>query len=168
MTLSEKDIRFASLFGLGSSLPASGTWGSLPPVVVAAWMIGFGLGPVDAPLVYHGVMLAMLVIFSACCIAQGDAAEALHGKDPAAVVADEAAGMCIPLMFLPAAAMTSPNLSVFTLLYAFIAFRVFDIIKLFPAGRLQRVPGAWGILLDDLAAGIQALIVVQILTRTLL
>jgi phosphatidylglycerophosphatase A len=71
-----------------------------------------------------------------------------HGPDPSIVVIDEIVGMWIALLFLPA----SVPLSV----AAFIAFRVFDVLKPEPARYLERIPGGWGIMLDDVAAGIYA------------
>lgn len=156
-------------FGLGLMRPASGTWGSLPPVILAAASIALGFRPGDLPLgslLYHADLLAVLVIFSGACIVFGDAAEARFGKkDPGQVVADETAGQCIPLMLLPAAAVGDLRHAALTLALAFVSFRIFDILKLWPAGSLQRVPGGWGILLDDLIAGLQALLVVQLVTR---
>lgn len=152
-------------FGLGYLRPASGTWGSLPPVVLALALEAAGFGPGTHPIVFNAVFALMLVVFSIVCIAQGDAAEARWGKDPSNVVADETAGQCIPLLFLPAAAMESVELSLFTLALAFITFRVLDIVKPWPAFRLQNTPGGWGILLDDLMAGLYALAIVQVCAR---
>ena len=59
-------------------------------------------------------------------------------------------------------------LAAFTLVYAFVCFRVLDVFKPWPAWRLQRVPAGWGIVLDDLIAGLYAAIAVQALTRTML
>lgn len=159
-------------FGLGRLRPAPGTWGSLPPVVLAGLLIALGWAPEGAGLwpsvVYHAVLALVLLVFGFACIAAGDAAEArFNRKDPSEVVADETAGMCLPLMFLPATAIASPALAVFTLVYAFVAFRVMDIFKPFPARQLQSVPGGWGILLDDLVAGVYAAVLVQVLARVL-
>jgi len=74
----------------------------------------------------------------------------------------------VPLMFLPGAAYGSWWTTILTLLVVFLAFRVFDILKLPPANGLQRNPGGLGILLDDLAAGVQAMIVVQVFVRIVL
>ncbi len=149
-------------FGLGYMRPASGTWGSLPPVIVAALLIWFGHGPTTSPWLYHAVLAAMLVVFSLVCLRQGDRAEVAFGKkDPSQAVADETAAQCIPLMFLPAHALSSASTIAYTLALAFIAFRVMDILKPWPAYRLQRIPGGLGILVDDLFAGIYALLIVQ-------
>jgi phosphatidylglycerophosphatase A len=154
-------FRLLTTFGLGH-LPISGTWGSLPPPIIAGILIAIGLGPIESPGIYHIILLAILLVFSAACILYGDHAEARFGsKDPGQVVADETAAQCIPLMFLPAAALATPALTAFTIFYAFIAFRIFDIVKPWPARTIQATPGGWGILLDDLIAGVYALIFLQ-------
>lgn len=148
-------------FGLGHMRPASGTWGSLPPVVVAGVLIALGFGPDGSPVVYHATLIAILVACSVACIAWGDLAEAVWKKDPSEVVADETAGQCVPLLALPVAA-GAPALEVVAMLaLAFFAFRGFDILKPPPARGWQRLPAGWGILVDDLAAGVYALVVVQ-------
>lgn len=157
-----------TLWGLGHMRPASGTWGSMPPVLLAAglWLAGFG--PIDAPIIYHATLAAVLVLASAACVAQGDAAESRFGrKDPGDAVADEAAGQSLPLMALPLWTLASPAAAAWTFLFAFLAFRVMDIVKPWPAHRLQALPAGWGILADDLAAGLYALAVVQLVTRVL-
>jgi len=150
--------------------PASGTWGSLPPVVLAALLLAMGFGPATHPLLYNSLLLFTLVVFTGACVAQGDAAEArsIRGKDPSEAVADEVAGQCIPLLFLPGAAVATPTLAAFTLLYAFLSFRVFDVFKPWPAGALQRIPAGWGIVLDDLVAGVYAAAAVQVLSHLML
>lgn len=158
-------LGWITVFGLGHMRPASGTWGSMPPVVIAGVMIAAGLGPVEHPVLYHAALGAILLIFCAACVLQGDRAEARFGeKDPSEAVADETAGQCLSLMALPAAAAHGWHAAL-TLLAAFLAFRFFDILKPWPAHGLQRVPGGWGILLDDLVAGVYAMLVVQALTR---
>jgi phosphatidylglycerophosphatase A len=165
-------------FGLGRLRPAPGTWGSLPPVLLAGLMLILGMGPARHGsgvswgwagwLGYHGVLLAVLAVFSVACLAFGDAAEAAFGKkDPGSVCADETAGGCIPLMLLPPAAMAE-EWAHWTLLLAFLSFRMFDILKLPPAGKLQKQPGGVGILVDDLVAGVQAMVLVQIVTRAIM
>lgn len=76
-------------------------------------------------------------------------------KDPQFVVIDEVAGQWITLLFAP--------VSWKTLLAGFILFRGFDIVKPPPVRQLEKLPGGTGIVLDDVAAGILALIVMQLL-----
>ncbi len=156
----------ATGFYSGYSPVASGTAGSavgvllylIPgmsnPLVLAAGIIaGYFAGAVTARHVAevsgHQVnrdAQAMKNLF------QNGAAE--H-PDPSIVVIDEIVGMWISLLFLP------PRWDV--ILGAFIAFRIFDTIKPWPAGRLERVPKGHGIMLDDVAAGCYANVVIRIL-----
>jgi len=161
----QRPLHFITTFGLGYWRPASGTWGSLPPIMLALALQALRLGPATHPWLFTGVFAIVLIAFSAACIAQGDAAEARWGKDPSNAVADETAGQCIPLLFLPPAAFSTPALSLFTIGFAFFAFRLLDIAKPFPARQLQRLPAGWGILIDDLVAGLYALLVLQVSLR---
>jgi len=81
--------------------------------------------------------------------------QALGVEDPGPVVIDEVVGMFVSLLWLPA---TWP-----VVLAAFLAFRVFDIVKPWPAGRLEHVPGGWGVMADDVMAGVYANLMVQVL-----
>ena len=149
-----------STLGLGYLRPASGSWGSLPPIAVGAALIAFDA----SPPVFAAVMLAGALVFTAFCVVFGDEAEAHYRKkDPSHVVADETAGQCVALLWFPLAHEHAYAL----LAVAFFAFRVFDIIKPPPAGSMQRIPGGWGIVLDDLFAGAMALGVVWIAAAVL-
>lgn len=141
--------RFISVFGLGRLRPAPGTWGSLPPALLAALLWAF-----DAPAWLLPVALtALLLAASLACLIEGDDAEALAGgKDPGLAVADEVAGMALTLLIVLPWHAPGP----WETLLAFLAFRLTDITKPWPADRLQRVPGGLGILLDDLVAGLYA------------
>ena len=158
-----------TVFGLGHLRPAPGTWGSLPPVIVAGAMVLLGLGPAESPVVYHAVLAAMLVVSSAACVVYGEWAESWYGKkDPGWVVADETAGQCIALVALPVAIPTAFTVAgiwplAFALAVAFLSFRLFDIFKPPPANALQRLPGGWGVLVDDLFAGVYAFVATQMM-----
>ncbi|MBK7404089.1 MAG: phosphatidylglycerophosphatase A [Phycisphaerales bacterium] len=148
-------------FALGMRRPASGTWGSLPPVALAALMLLAGW-PAES-LTFGLVMAAIVGLFGGACVRFGDEAGAAFGKsDPSQVVADETAGMALVLAFLPAGTTATPTLAIFTLLFAFVAFRVFDIFKPYPAYQLQNMPAGWGILLDDIAAAIYTILVMYL------
>ncbi len=143
-----------SVFGLGTLRPAPGTWGSLPPVAIAALLYMSGYGPHASPVIYYITIGAILLTFSAACVLQGPRAERYYGrKDPSNAVADETAGQCLSLLGLPVLTLW-PMLA--TLAFAFVAFRICDIIKPWPANGLQRLPAGWGILIDDLIAGLYA------------
>jgi len=81
--------------------------------------------------------------------------QALGVEDPGPVVIDEVVGMFVSLLFLPATWLV--------VLAGFVAFRVFDIIKPWPANRLEDVPGGWGVMADDVMAGIYANLTLQFL-----
>src|SRR5215217_6722677 len=101
------------------------------------------------------------VIFCALCIAVtllgvyvGNKVEPYWGKDSYRVVIDEVAGMWIAMLFIPQS---------FTLLIAgFILFRFFDIVKPLGVRRMEVFKGGWGVMADDVLAGIYANIVLQI------
>ncbi|HRJ49974.1 MAG: phosphatidylglycerophosphatase A [Phycisphaeraceae bacterium] len=151
-----------TVWGIGYLRPASGSWGSIPPVVLAGALIAGGLGPAQAPWLYNGTLAGVALVFSAACVLQGSRAEVVHGKDPSVVVADEVAGQSLALMMLPLAVADSPARVTGTLVLAFVVFRILDIVKPWPARQIQRVPGGWGILLDDLVAGAYALGVLKV------
>jgi len=79
--------------------------------------------------------------------------------DPSIVVIDEIVGIWIALLFLP------PSIPSYA--FAFLAFRLLDILKPPPARQLERVPGGWGIMLDDVVAGIYANLLSQLFVRLL-
>ena len=86
--------------------------------------------------------------------------QALKGQketDPSWIVIDEVLGMLVTYSFIP---LRWPFL-----LLGFCLFRFFDITKLFPINRLERLPGAWGVLLDDVGAGLYANLLLQIFLR---
>jgi len=161
-----RTIPILTVFGLGHLRPFPGTWGSLPTVLIAGILVAAGLGPLEQPWVFNLAMLAILIFFTLACAIRGDEAEAIFlTKDPSQVVADETAGQAMPLLFLPAAAFVTPGRAIWTLLLAFIAFRFMDIIKPWPARQIQRYPGGWGVVLDDLVAGFYAMVVLQVAAR---
>ena len=75
------------------------------------------------------------------------------GKDNYRVVIDEIAGMCISLLFMP--------ITVKSLLAGLVLFRLFDIVKPFGIRKLEKLPGGWGVMLDDVLAGVYANVLVQ-------
>lgn len=159
-------IPLITTFGLGHMRPFPGTWGSLPTVVVAGLLIAAGAGPIEHAVIFNLVLAAIMVFFTLVCIVYGDEAEAVFlKKDPSQVVADETAGQAIALMFLPQLSVATPLRAAGTLLIGFIAFRLMDIIKPWPAKQIQIYPAGWGVVLDDLMAGVYALILVQLITR---
>jgi phosphatidylglycerophosphatase A len=80
--------------------------------------------------------------------ASGLLARELGRKDPGLAVIDEVVGMWVTLVGLPFGLRTA--------LVGFVLFRVMDVVKPWPARELERLPGGWGIMADDVAAGVFA------------
>ncbi len=167
ITMSEAHESMLTTHGLGHLRPASGTWGSIPPVVIAMVMIMAGLTAESSPYtwVYYLVMSLIVIVYSAFCVVLGHEAEAKWGKDPSEVVADETAGQAVTLLFVPFGMCACPLSTIGVMALAFVLFRLFDIFKPWPAGAMQRISGGWGILLDDLIAGAMAGILMLIILR---
>ena len=121
---------------------ASGTVGSAV-ALVGLWLIPF------TPL---GLVLATIAVTAVGLWASGRVERLVGRKDPGVIVIDEVAGMMVSVLFLP---RTWP-----VLLAAFFLFRLFDVWKPFPARQSQVIPGAVGVMIDDLIAGVYALAVV--------
>ena len=143
----------ATFFGIGRFRPGPGTWASLTTVLLW-WLIASHL-----PLSYRLAVLLLLLVAS---VAVGIPAATLEArgcskKDPSHVVIDEVAGQLLTLVGCPIVWRA--------LLVGFILFRVFDILKPPPIRRLERLPEGTGIVVDDLGAGVYALIVLQLLLQ---
>jgi phosphatidylglycerophosphatase A len=109
-----------------------------------AWAGGYQLIPsllITAGIVVIGIWSANMV-------------EAIWGKDHGRVVIDEVAGMCISLLFLPVTWQY--------VLAALVLFRFFDIAKPLFIRRLEALPGGWGVMFDDILAGIYANLLLQV------
>jgi len=133
--------------------PGPGTWGSAATVLL--WAALAHALPASA-LIPTAIGLAVFVILLGIPAAT-ITARATGSKDPQFVVIDEVAGQLIALIAVP------PSWK--TLLAGFILFRVFDILKPPPVRQLERLPEGTGIVLDDVAAGLYAFGVMQILFR---
>ncbi len=140
-------LRAVATLGPVGRLPvAPGTAGSL--VALLAWL---ALAP-PAGWVLWAVLAGIALLGVA---AAGEAARVEGTADPQQVVIDEVVGMALALALAPGGLAAG--------IAAFVAFRAFDIAKPFPAGRLERLPGGWGIVADDVAAGLYAAAAVRLL-----
>jgi phosphatidylglycerophosphatase A len=157
-----------TVFGLGHLPVAPGTMGSLPPVVLAIVLAMSGASVWAINL----CLIVLAVVFASACARFGTEAEQASGeKDPQEIVADEVAGQAIPLLFLPWAVAGEANALMWNLalaLTAFITFRAFDIAKPPPVRNVERIGGGPGILLDDVVAGVYALIATQAIVHLIL
>jgi phosphatidylglycerophosphatase A len=134
--------------GAGSGyLPkAPGTWGSL--VGVLLWFLLYPL-----PLAWYCILVAGIFIVGT--IAAGAAEKIVDRGDPGLVVIDEIVGQLITLTAVP--------FHPIPIILGFVFFRFFDILKPFPVGWLDsHIHGGLGIMLDDVAAGLYGLLVLQL------
>ena len=137
----------ATFFYSGYSPVAPGTAGSAAGLILIVPLRLLGMPWLDLAVV---AILFTIGVWSATIV------EREAGKeDPGIVVLDEVLGMLISLLWLP---VSWP-----VVLAAFLAFRAFDIIKPWPAGRLEYLGGGLGIMADDAMAGVYANLVVQAL-----
>jgi len=143
--------RFLSLLAAGGGFGyvpfASGTWGSLPGVAI--FLLTRSL---DAWL-----QIVLFVVSCMIAIGLADRAERISGiRDPGFVVIDEVVGMWATLLFL-----WRTDLAI--LVIGFLIFRAFDILKFYPLNVFESFRGGVGIVLDDVAAGMLANIVMRLL-----
>lgn len=142
----------ASLFGIGFIPFAPGTFGSLAAFGIYLLLPGScyaGAGLYVFPFV---ILLPALLSVKLC-----HKAETVLGEDAGSIVLDEFWGYFVATLFLPHSWLIG--------IYAFVLFRVFDIAKPFPIYRSQRLKRGWGVIVDDLLAGLYANIIIQILIR---
>jgi phosphatidylglycerophosphatase A len=140
----------ATFFYIGRMYPGPGTWAS--GVTVLLWWFA-------AHLIPPGLQLAAAILLSAAVTLIGIrpstvVARESGRKDPGFVVIDEVAGQMIALIGSP--------LHWKYLIAGFILFRSFDIIKPFPLRRLEKLPEGTGIMMDDVGAGLYALVLLQV------
>lgn len=135
----------ATFFGSGKSPVMPGTVGTLAGVPFCALFL---LLP---PLVQIPFLIGLILFSIMIC---DDVAEKLGEKDPSCIVLDEVAGLCVALMLFP--------LTWKILLWGFFLFRFFDIVKPWPVSFFdKKVGGGAGIVLDDIAAGLYAHLVLH-------
>jgi phosphatidylglycerophosphatase A len=141
-------LLLATGFAAGRIPLAPGTFGSLLGLPIVCALAETGVGA-TALIVAASVLFAVWIA--------GAAERRLGQKDAACIVIDEVVGILVALAGMPA--------TPFNLAAGFIAFRVFDILKPFPARWADaRTPGGWGIVLDDVIAGVYSNIFLRVLS----
>ena len=138
-------LAIATVFGVGRVPFAPGTFGSAAGLLI--WWVVSGSLPAQ--------VAAIVMVFIAGVWSGGIAERHYGGTDPGAVVIDEVLGMLITL-FLNQVGWTGA-------LAGFLLFRVFDVIKPYPANRLERLHGGLGIMSDDAMAAVYANMVLRVL-----
>ena len=147
----------ATFFGAGLGKPGPGTWGSVAATLI--WTAyALLLHPSAQSLLIFtlaGIVISIILGVPAATIAARESGR----KDPGFVVIDEVAGVLITLL----GAVYHPDWK--HILLALLLFRVFDITKPFPVRQLEKLPEGWGIVFDDVAAGLYAWAVLFLCTR---
>jgi phosphatidylglycerophosphatase A len=134
----------STFFGIGKIPGAPGTWASIAAVPCFYPLLG---KPLQLAAVLVGVYF--LGVYTSTQMEKE-----VGEKDPSSAVIDEVLGMGVAMVAIP---RQWPFV-----VMAFVLFRLFDIWKPFPLRRLEKLPGGWGIMTDDLVAGIYANIWIQI------
>jgi len=144
-----KDARLSdwiATVGKVGTLPfAPGTWGSL--VALIAWFL------IHDWLTPHLFIVVTIIIFIVGVITSTIVEKNSSSHDPSRVVIDEWVGQWVALAYLPKTIGFG--------IAGFLLFRLFDIWKPWPIRKLDEIPNGWGIMLDDVGAGLFALIIIQ-------
>ena len=146
-TLANKGIlSLACWFGLGLVPWAPGTLGTIGTLPLV-FLIGC-FRPLPSLIFVITVLLLAIWITT-------QAQKVLAQDDPGVIVMDEVAGLLVSLLWIP--------LSFLNVLSGFLLFRFFDIIKPYPIKRIENLPGGFGIVLDDVLAGIYANVALRLI-----
>jgi phosphatidylglycerophosphatase A len=137
---------FSTGLGIGYIGKGSGTYAAIACCIV--WYLLQLHGYQSVPALLITVAITAIGVWSSTVV------EEFWGKDPQRVVIDEIAGMCISLLFLP--------VNVKYLIAGLILFRFFDIVKPLGVRRMENLKGGWGIMFDDVLAGIYANLILQV------
>ena len=138
----------ATGFGSGLSPFAPGTAGSLVGLLLA-WILASHVPILGSPL---GLLMSGLAVGLLGVAVSGPVCRALESEDPGCIVIDEIAGQLVAV----AGAVAVPGRPAWAWAAAFVLFRLFDVWKPLGIARLQRLPGGWGVVADDLAGGLVA------------
>jgi phosphatidylglycerophosphatase A len=145
----------ATFFGAGYLKPGPGTYGSAAAVLL--WYAAAHIFAPSAATLAIATTLAAIIITAIGIPASTIVAREASRKDPGFVVIDEVAGQLFALILLP------PDWQ--HALLALLLFRLFDIFKPWPIRRLEALPNGTGIMLDDVAAGLIALLLGALITH---
>ena len=136
----------STFFGAGYFPIAPGTFASLAAVLLYRFVLAGSNG-----FVFAGIIVAVYLLGVA---AAGAFSRLLGERDPGKIVIDEVVGQWIALFLIPP--------TVLNLALAFLLFRLLDIFKPFGIRDTERLPGGWGIMTDDVVAGLAALLLVRL------
>ncbi|MFH0754218.1 MAG: phosphatidylglycerophosphatase A [Candidatus Omnitrophota bacterium] len=137
----------ATFFHIGDFPVAPGSAAS-----AVALLVAFLVHP--WPLLYIAVGILFTVVGF---VTSGPVEKLIGRKDPGCIVIDEAAGIMISFLFIP---MTWP-----VMVTGFFLFRAFDMFKIYPGNKFEAMGGGYGIMMDDVMAGVYTNIVLQVAVR---
>ncbi len=137
----------ATFFYVGYLPLIPGTFGSLAGIALF-YLVKNSTG---AHVLLTGVLVILGFLFA------GQAEKILDKKDARFIVIDEVSGMLLALLFIP--------YNIKLVIIAFFLFRVFDTLKPYPIGRLEKLRGSYGVMCDDIAAGLYTNLVLQVVFR---
>jgi len=139
----------ATFFFIGYLPLMPGTWGSLGGVLIYLLV---------RHNIYLLIFLFVVLLFAGLYVA-GKAEEIFGQKDDKRIVIDEACGILLLFLLIPPYKLH--------LIAGFIAYRFFDIVKLYPTKKLEGLPRSWGIMSDDILAALYAFIIINLLSIVL-
>jgi phosphatidylglycerophosphatase A len=151
--------------GPGFLRPAPGSWGTAVPAALYWWALAAGF----ADPARTWAFLAFGLVAGVLLVVYGKWAAAYYREpDPGTVVLDEYAGFALTIAFVPVPEWIRAHGVLGPFLFTaglYILFRLTDTLKIPPANYLERLPWGWGVLCDDLAAGLQANLVAQLIVH---
>ena len=138
---------FVTLFGIGFFPMASGTLGSICAILTWYFFITY------FSIIYF--YFIFIFLFLSSFYLTDKYLSTSSKEDPSEVIIDEFIGQSIPLLFIF-------NLNIYEILIVFSIFRFFDIFKIYPINLVERLKGSYGVILDDVLAGIYTLVIFMI------
>ena len=142
---------FLSFFFLGRAPIAPGTFGTIGGLIIAYGVVNFFEN------ISNYLLLSLVFVMYYFGLILAPWAEKNYGEDPGVYVIDEVIGYLVVILFLN---LFLIPIEISHWIVSFILFRIFDVLKLWPAKNLEELKGGHGILMDDIAAGFQTLICV--------
>ena len=139
----------ASVFGIGYVGKGGGTIAAIFYCII--WLL---LPAMYSTTFWQVIITIFIILIGIWC---SNYVDGVWGKDSSKVVIDEVAGMAVSLLYVPH--------NYFYLILGLILFRFFDILKPLGIRKLEKLPKGWGVMADDILAGIYSLILVQLLLQ---
>jgi phosphatidylglycerophosphatase A len=137
----------ATSLGIGYIGKGGGTVAAAVAALCWYLVLADSHSPVYGPVIFT-IIITLLGVWS------GNQVEPIWGKDDKKVVIDEVSGMCVSLLFLP--------VTIKYVLAGLLLFRFFDILKPLGIRRAEVLPGGWGVMIDDVIAGIYSNLLLQV------